>query len=325
MRLIESIASFARTSASFPSLLLSSRTLISNNTSSTRLLGMKPTTAITAQLNGIPKLASHPNDCDISNPRPSTPMDYIFAMAESLGSTSYLSRMLQDGRISQIDYDHLRALLKQERHQHEEHVPGNVTLHAVFKRADLESASRVFNTPESLEHLLVHVPATDLQLRTQLVRKEFRHAIEASPNIRRRMFLEPDNRPGLQPALMPYKIARWFGSEHRSYMQSFWLQFTCDSVANGSMRQKWPILRRFFLTQPPCEQIALDVDCTTIERRRDRVVTASGGSTVGTILDAVDDLSAEQQWWEKGRALGHEVLQFNIHIWGRSPSASRVE
>ena len=65
-----------------------------------------------------------------------------------------------------------------------------------------EAMSKVLNTIELLENILYYLPAESLALRARLVCKAFKHTVENSPSIQRRMFFLPDLNCDLK--LLPY-------------------------------------------------------------------------------------------------------------------------
>jgi len=68
-------------------------------------------------------------------------------------------------------------------------------------RNGLDAISQVFNTAELLENIIIGLPVNKLLSRTQFVCKAFRNAVHGTPELRKKLFVQPDDRPG--PTLMP--------------------------------------------------------------------------------------------------------------------------
>ncbi|KAK3722179.1 hypothetical protein LTR37_002612 [Vermiconidia calcicola] len=121
---------------------------------------------------------------------------------------NFLLEMLLAGRISSYDYDELRSSLAAERHQHAHHLPGNVSLYGFAQYEQLEAISKVLNTSELLEQILVNLPLQTLLVGAQTACKGFKRAMDKSSAIRRQMFLLDDMKqtPGVLPLLFTHNI-----------------------------------------------------------------------------------------------------------------------
>ncbi|KAK3704410.1 hypothetical protein LTR37_013833 [Vermiconidia calcicola] len=130
------------------------------------------------------------------------------ANLDTTATDNLLYEMLNAGGISVYDYDRLRSSLAAERHQHAHHLPGNVSLYGFAKYGELEAISKVLNTSELLEQILVNLPLQTLLVGAQTTCKGFKRAIDKSPAIRREMFLldDPKQTPGVLPLFFTHNI-----------------------------------------------------------------------------------------------------------------------
>ncbi|KAK3722174.1 hypothetical protein LTR37_002607 [Vermiconidia calcicola] len=125
-------------------------------------------------------------------------------MADSTAATTLLNELLSSGRITKFEFDRLNAVCQQLPAEDDSQIQGNVTLRTPDRKR-IETVSRVLNTPELLEHILVQMLTSDLLLRAQLACKTFRDAIDSSVRIRRLLHREPDfNRTRVE--LLPFKL-----------------------------------------------------------------------------------------------------------------------
>jgi hypothetical protein len=72
------------------------------------------------------------------------------------------------------------------------------------RQVEDSAAARVASTPELVEAILAYVKPVDLLFRTQRACKDFKHQIDSSPTIRRKMFRENSNLTG--PKWFPYTL-----------------------------------------------------------------------------------------------------------------------
>lgn len=86
--------------------------------------------------------------------------------------------------------------------------PGNVLVrHIVPSQSELDVTSKLFNTAEVLEVILLKLPAKELLFRAQLVCKHFRTAIQDTHSLQRKLFLAHHNEAEISavPATKPHQ------------------------------------------------------------------------------------------------------------------------
>ncbi|KAK5127114.1 hypothetical protein LTR85_008474 [Meristemomyces frigidus] len=112
----------------------------------------------------------------------------------------HLDGMLKDARISVQDYNVLMTLYMRDlysvRNRTEDPMSiteaDSITVSQTINPRELRAISRVLNTAELLEMILVHLPATDLLHSVPLACKGFQAATLSSLTIKRHLFRAPD-------------------------------------------------------------------------------------------------------------------------------------
>jgi hypothetical protein len=152
-----------------------------------------------------------------------------------------LSRLASEGRISSDEYATLMKEILEDFDKAPPNylkilVPGrNVTITRTTDARELRAVSRVFNTPELLEAILVklvpkypgysHYYATDLVLRASLTCRGFKDAIDNSPEIGRELFKKADTHYSLPLRHFPFAI------HHRRIFEPI-SHVECEAISN---------------------------------------------------------------------------------------------
>ena len=236
-------------------------------------------------------LMTHRRNADIESAAPavtSIPLTLI-----------YINRLLRSGKISDQDYEMLKGLLRTDLSALAIIIPGHVNLIDTTCSRRSKAISRVFNTPELLEAILIHLPFLDLLLRVILTCKAFRNVIDHSPALQRILFRLPDlkalpARPfplestfGLFsacPGKPIFEVSIYYEGYHglRILVKSSFFRDRCDIPA---------ALRKTYVRQPPFKHIVI-VDTQAAEPvseiRRQRIrrdYHRDSGITFGDIFD----------------------------------------
>lgn len=204
-----------------------------------------------------------------------------------------LDGMLAAGKVTQEAYGLLQGSLQSTTQEAGHSIPGNVTLRSPSV-GELEALSKVLNTPELLEHILRSLTPQDLLLRAQVASKAFKHAIDTSPSIRRKMFRDAD-RAATEHVSLPYQVRGAAGQ----YVDQDLLQFRIFeadaavsyfplTLAKCKRLLAQPSLCGLQLLQPPPQQVTVEVImrgpgyCTCDENGPSSVL--KGPITVGHVL-----------------------------------------
>ncbi|KAK5126930.1 hypothetical protein LTR85_008288 [Meristemomyces frigidus] len=158
------------------------------------------------------------------------------------------------------------------------------------------AALKVFNTPELLELILLNLGVDDL-CRVQGASRTMRDATDASINIRRKIFLQADERAHLQ--LLP--------GLHQGSDEALQVDFRHHPAVNGrfdlpkeevvgSLYAPYPTIghrrRLMLIVQPPTYDMTVTPNCCLFHSRpksRD-VIKNKKGITVGDLLDVAQKL-----------------------------------
>ena len=130
-------------------------------------------------------------------------------VASGPGATQLLRTVLAEGRISNDEFNILttQPIDAIEVFTPHDHIVGQVNACGICARKQVEAISKVLNTPELLEMILLYLPPSDLLLRLEKVCTAFRSAINSSKPLLRKIFVEPDYRSS-KSAPLPFLLHR---------------------------------------------------------------------------------------------------------------------
>lgn len=248
-------------------------------------------------------------------------------------AATIVQQLLASGHISQHQSNVLQSAIHDDGNEDDIIVPGNVTVGFDVKafRNQLEAASRVFNTPELLENILLYSDPTELLLHIQLTCKGFYHATHTSLSLRRKLFLGPDYKQSVV-TFFPFNLFSAFVfrqdyTSEKPLISACPESFACHItwlLMEFEKLKSYNALQNHLLTQPPLRSATVYL-CGPLGRcgegRLQRHVRPShvAGVSIGDVLEAVDAIFEEA--WSEGLPSLKENLLGEVNI----VSAERAE
>lgn len=206
-----------------------------------------------------------------------------------------------------------KELLTAASHTVSMHNPDNEPTH------QYESTAKVFDLPELLEHILRFMDLKTLLI-AQQVSHPFFNAIEASPDIRRKMYLQADKGFLSFPPLLPDRCG-----QHSSMIADLHLQFKTGSNDMRLVVKLWPAaqfpvevpgarMRRMLICQPPLYKLRVYPNCCSVSsigrfgaKSGATTIHSKTGITVGQVLDTAFRVREEH------KLCAHQKVTWNMH------------
>ncbi|KAK3704414.1 hypothetical protein LTR37_013837 [Vermiconidia calcicola] len=192
-----------------------------------------------------------------------------------------------------------KDLAKFSRNQFTISIPAYVSLSRTTSTSELQAISRVLNTAELFEAILIMLPVLDLRLRVPLTCKAFRNAFYASPTIRQYVWQSPVYLSSLHAfpfAIHGNRIHAGYKPDYelRSNLQG--LEYIVLNIPLARIRQAMKAstsLQKSFLVQPPVNHFIA-------------IKYGSSDYLLGRSLSGLRHID----WHEEGGIMFRHVLQF---------------
>ncbi|KAK4540779.1 hypothetical protein LTR36_008856 [Oleoguttula mirabilis] len=203
-----------------------------------------------------------------------------------------------EGRITREEYDLLAANL--DANASTVTLPDNITIATIAhpSYSALEAISRVLNTAELLEQIILQLPPLVIINTAMRVCKGFNHAIEASPAIQRKIYRSPDRKMGEHTLLFEAGHGGAGLTATRSHI--LWV----DGIAREALYvdvkprvlldalARYPTLRKTLLAQPPVQAVRFAVRDVSWDSEAPKVIWRKEGVTFGDLYAAMDNAKA---------------------------------
>lgn len=179
-------------------------------------------------------------------------------------------------------------------------------------RGELEATSRVLNTAELLEAILLFVAPSDLLLRVQLTCKGFQHATTTSLALRRKMFREP-NCKRTQIAWFPFSVRghkRAVRLPSPTRPGSIVLHIKNRNQALANLKHH-TTLRSLLIVQPPLHHASITIRSGF--HRKSYHSSASTGIRFGDVLEKVGRYFAREK-----RSLSDPYVEVDVQPLGQA-------
>jgi hypothetical protein len=146
-------------------------------------------------------------------------------------------------------------------------IPGAISLSIAEAARALLAISRVLNTLELLEAILLQLPTQDLLFNAYLTCRGFKDTIEASQKLEEKMFLRPDLSSPLQE--FPFRVYRYKLLQPATHTLALGIHNPlnllkhCDSITlsvSHLLRLEWLLntsVANFYATQPPIKHAVI--------------------------------------------------------------------
>lgn len=207
-------------------------------------------------------------------------------------TSTRLAALLKAGSITQEDYDTVQAEIESICRVRSDQITvrridRNITLSSQMPTvSELEAISKVLNTPELLEMILIQLPPHFIIARGSRICKGVQAAVNASPALQRHIFRAPDHGARAKTALFDADMklctslercrrSSWGGVLYLYRVRRDFVPMVMESAT----------FAKTLLRQPPVRAVWLDSD--DIEER----VEVESGVTFGDVASAITDRS----------------------------------